>query len=307
MERFLTESQGDSYARAMALEAHVKFIIPICNQIGDQTNISLWAQCRATDPAAIPIKDRTMQTQSSHAHRHVLRTASTALRLFLTVLGIAVFFRPASPAAGEFARPIDPPLADLPNSTPSGTGRAVFAGGCFWGVQAVFQHTKGVTSAVSGYAGGTPAAPSYEQVSSGATGHAETVEITFDPKQISYGHLLQIYFSVAHDPTQLNRQDPDEGTQYRSEIFATSDAQQRAAEAYIAELDKAHAFAGRIVTKVERLKAFYPAEPYHQDYAALHPGSLYIAAYDLPKIANLKKLYPEFYREQAVLVGGDQQ
>ena len=248
-----------------------------------------------------------MQTQSSHARRHVLRAASTALGLFLTVLGIAVFFRPASPAAVELARRINPPLADMPNSTPSGTGRAVFAGGCFWGVQAVFQHTKGVTSAVSGYAGGTPATPSYEQVSSGATGHAEFVEITFDPKQISYGRLLQIYFSVAHDPTQLNRQGPDGGTQYRSEIFATSDAQQRAAEAYIAELDKARAFPRDIVTQVERLRAFYPAEPYHQDYATLHPDSPYIAHYDLPKIANLKKLYPEFYSERAVLVGGNHQ
>jgi peptide-methionine (S)-S-oxide reductase len=248
---------------------------------------------------------KAMPTQSSHVHRHALRTASTAFGLFLTVLGIAIFFRLASPAAVELARPINPPLADLPNSTPSGTGTAVFAGGCFWGVQAVFQHTLGVTSAVSGYAGGTPAAPSYEQVSSGATGHAESVEITFDPKQISYGRLLQIYFSVAHDPTQLNRQGPDGGTQYRSEIFATSDTQQRAAEAYIAELDKAHAFPRRIVTQVERLTAFYPAEPYHQDYATLNPDSPYIAHYDLPKIANLKKLYPEFYREQAVLVGGD--
>jgi peptide-methionine (S)-S-oxide reductase len=207
----------------------------------------------------------------------------------------------------ETAAPINPPLTDMQNSSGSKTEKAVFAGGCFWGVQAVFQHTLGVTSAVSGYAGGTPAAPSYEQVSSGGTGHAESVEIIFDPKQISYGRLLQIYFSVAHDPTQLNRQDPDQGTQYRSEIFATSDAQQRAAEAYIAELDKAHAFPRRIVTKVERLRAFYPAESYHQDYATLHPDSLYIAVYDLPKIANLKKLYPEFYREQAVLVGGDQQ
>jgi peptide-methionine (S)-S-oxide reductase len=250
---------------------------------------------------------KAMQIQSPQVHRHALRTASIALGLFLTVLGTAVFFRLASPAAVELARPIDPPLADLPNSTGSGTGRAVFAGGCFWGVQAVFQHTLGVTSAVSGYAGGTPAAPSYEQVSSGRTGHAESVEITFDPKQISYGRLLQIYFSVAHDPTQLNRQDPDEGTQYRSEIFATSDAQQRNAEATIAELDKAHVFPHPIVTKVEPLKAFYPAESYHQNYATLHPDSLYIAAYDLPKIANLKKHYPEFYREQAVLVGANQQ
>jgi peptide-methionine (S)-S-oxide reductase len=245
-----------------------------------------------------------MQIQSSRVHRHALRTASTALGFFLIVVGIAVFFHLASPAAVELARPINPPTADLPNST-GGTERAVFAGGCFWGVQAVFQHTLGVTSAVSGYAGGTPAAPSYEQVSSGGTGHAESVEITFDPKQISYGRLLQIYFSVAHDPTQLNRQGPDGGTQYRSEIFATSDAQQRAAEAYIAELNKAGAFPRPIVTQVERLKAFYPAEPYHQDYATLHPDSPYIARYDLPKIADLKKLYPEFYREQAVLVGGN--
>ncbi len=248
-----------------------------------------------------------MQTQSPQVNRYALRTASIALGLFLTLLGIAVFGSLLNPAAPDPATPISPPRIDVPNASGSATERTVFAGGCFWGVQAVFQHTLGVTSAVSGYTGGTPAAPSYEQVSSGRTGHAESVEITFDPKQISFGRLLQIYFSVAHDPTQLNRQDPDEGTQYRSEIFATSDAQQRAAEAYIAELDKARAFPHPIVTKVEPLQAFYPAESYHQDYATLHPGSLYIAAYDLPKIANLKKLYPEFYREQAVLVGANHQ
>ncbi len=248
-----------------------------------------------------------MQTQSPHVHRHLLRAASASLGLFLTVLGIAVFFRLASPAAAESATPINPTLTDEQSSPGGKTERAVFAGGCFWGVQAVFQHTLGVTSAVSGYAGGTPASPSYEQVSSGRTGHAESVEITFDPKQISFRRLLQIYFSVAHDPTQLNRQDPDGGTQYRSEIFATNDAQQRVAEAYIAELDKARAFPRNIVTKVERLKEFYPAEPYHQDYATLHPDSTYIAVYDLPKIAKLKKLYPEVYREQAVLVGGNHQ
>ncbi|MGH6845520.1 MAG: peptide-methionine (S)-S-oxide reductase MsrA [Methylocella sp.] len=248
-----------------------------------------------------------MQIRSSDVHRHALPAAIVAFGLFLTVLGIAVFFRLASPAAVELARPINPPLADLPNSAPGGTGRAVLAGGCFWGVQAVFQHTLGVTSAVSGYAGGTPASPSYEQVSSGRTGHAESVEITFDPKQISFGRLLQIYFSVAHDPTQLNRQGPDGGTQYRSEIFATGSAQQTAAKAYIAELDKAHVFPRPIVTRVEPLQAFYPAESYHQDYATLHPDSPYIAVFDLPKIANLKKLYPELYRDQAVLVGGGQQ
>ena len=205
----------------------------------------------------------------------------------------------------ETATSINPPLADVRDSS-GGTQRAVFAGGCFWGVQAVFQHTKGVTNAVSGYAGGTLPGPSYEQVSSGRTGHAEAVEITFDPQQISYGRLLQIYFMVAHDPTQLNRQGPDEGTQYRSEIFATSGAQQHAAEATIAELGKAHAFAGKIVTKVEALQTFYRAEPYHQNYATLHPSSPYVAVYDLPKIANLKKLYPENYREQAVLAGDNQ-
>jgi peptide-methionine (S)-S-oxide reductase len=167
----------------------------------------------------------------------------------------------------------------------------------------VFQHTKGVTSAVSGYSGGTLPNPSYRQVSSERTGHAESVEVTFDPKQISFGRLLQIYFSVAHDPTQLNRQGPDEGTQYRSEIFATSNAQQNVVEAYIAELDKAHAFLSPIVTKVESLQAFYPAEPYHQDYATLNPSSTYIVVNDLPKIENLQKLYPELYRERPVLVG----
>ncbi|HEY8033402.1 MAG TPA: peptide-methionine (S)-S-oxide reductase MsrA [Methylocella sp.] len=246
-----------------------------------------------------------MQTKPPKVLCHDFSTVSTALRLFQTLLGIAILFHLASPAAAEPAVSVNPPSADVADTSSSEIGRAVFAGGCFWGVQAVFQHTLGVTNAVSGYAGGTLADPSYEQVSSGSTGHAESVEITYDPKQISFGSLLQIYFSVAHDPTQLNRQDPDEGTQYRSEIFATSDAQQRAAEAYIAELDKSHLFAGRIVTKVERLKTFYPAESYHQDYATLHPGSLYIAAYDLPKIANLKKLYPDFYREQAVLAGSN--
>src|ERR1700736_4336062 len=199
-----------------------------------------------------------MQIQSSDVHRHALRSASTTLGLFLTVLGIAIFFRLASPAAVELARPINPPLADLPNSTSGGTGRAVFAGGCFWGVQAVFQHTLGVTSAVSGYAGGTPAAPSYEQVSSGATGHAESVEITFDPQQVSYGHLLQIYFSVAHDPTQLNRQYPDSGTQYRSAVFYKDATQKQIAERYIAQLDAPRLFPSKIVTQLGPINAFYP-------------------------------------------------
>jgi len=244
-----------------------------------------------------------MQTNSTASQHCPLRVVRAGPRLLLTTLGIIAICRLASPVAADPVTPIDPPLTDVPNSSGSITEKAVFAGGCFWGVQAVFQHTKGVTSAVSGYAGGTLPGPSYEEVSSGRTGHAESVEITYDPKQISFGRLLQIYFSVAHDPTQLNRQGPDEGTQYRSEIFATSDAQQLAAKTYIAEFDKAHAHAGWIVTKVESLQAFYRAEPYHHDYATLHPSSTYIAVYDLPKIANLKKLYPELFREQAVLVG----
>ncbi|MGQ0444504.1 MAG: peptide-methionine (S)-S-oxide reductase MsrA [Beijerinckiaceae bacterium] len=248
-----------------------------------------------------------MQSLSPDAACHALRAASSALARFLGLLGIAVFFGLANVAAAEPATPYSPALGTIPQPAGNGGERAVFAGGCFWGVQAVFQHTLGVTRAVSGYAGGTKVSPSYEQVSSGRTGHAESVEITFDPNQISFRRLLQIYFSVAHDPTQLNRQDPDEGTQYRSEIFATSDAQQREAEALIGELDRAHVFPRPIVTKVEPLRAFYPAEPYHQDYATLHPDSLYIAVYDLPKIAKLKKLYPESYRAKALLVDAGKQ
>jgi peptide-methionine (S)-S-oxide reductase len=220
------------------------------------------------------------------------------LGLWLTILASL-----ARPVAAESQTRIDPPLTDVTQPAEGGTEKAVFAGGCFWGVQAVFQHTKGVTGAVSGYAGGTLANPSYTQVTSERTGHAASVEVTFDPKQISFGRLLQIYFSVAHDPTQLNRQGPDEGSQYRSEIFTTSIGQQNVAEAYIAELDKAHAFPGPIMTKVEPLRAFYPAEPYHQDYATLHPASTYTIVNDLPKIENLQKLYPELYRERPVLVG----
>jgi len=227
----------------------------------------------------------------------------TGRKTILAGLCLALFNGFASPAMAESATPISPPLTDVPLSAESGTERAVFAGGCFWGVQAVFQHTKGVKNAVSGYAGGTVPNPSYRQVSTGSTGHAEAVEVTFDPKEISFGRLMQVYFSVAHDPTQLNRQEPDEGDQYRSAIFATSPAQQSVAESYIADLGKAHAFSSPIVTQVEPLEVFYPAETYHQNYATLHPSSTYIAVYDRPKIANLKKLYPELYREHPVLVG----
>ena len=180
--------------------------------------------------------------------------------------------------------------------------KLVLAGGCFWGVQGVFQHVKGVTNAVSGYAGGKQETAHYEQVGSGATGHAESVEITFDPSIVSYGELLQIYFSVAHDPTQINRQGPDSGTQYRSEIFTLNDAQRRTAANYIAQLDKAKVFGRPIATRVEPLEGFYAAEGYHQNYATLHPDAGYIAHNDLPKIENLKKMFPGLYQAQAKLV-----
>lgn len=224
-------------------------------------------------------------------------------RGYVLVLMLTAVLALTGVALAAEARPVAPPSTDVADATDGKPARVVFAGGCFWGVQAVFQHTKGVISAISGYAGGTLPNPSYAQVSSGRTGHAESVEVTYDPKEISFGRLLQIFFSVAHEPTQVNRQDPDEGTQYRSQIFTTGDSQQRAAEAYIAELEKAQAFRDPIVTKVEPLQAFYRAEPYHQDYATLHPDSLYIMIYDRPKIANLKKLYPDLYRDLPVLVG----
>jgi len=186
--------------------------------------------------------------------------------------------------------------------------KVVLAGGCFWGVQAVFQHVKGVTEAVSGYAGGDRETASYEQVSAGRTGHAESVEVTFDPHVVSYGTILQIYFSVAHNPTELNRQGPDSGSQYRSEIFAESDEQKRVAEAYIAQLDAAKAFRASIVTRVEALSGFYPAEAHHQNYATLNPDSPYIVYNDAPKVENLWQLFPAAFRQKPKLVavaGGD--
>jgi peptide-methionine (S)-S-oxide reductase len=177
------------------------------------------------------------------------------------------------------------------------TETAVFAGGCFWGIQAVFQHTKGVTSAVSGYSGGWTDRPSYDLVGTGTTGHAESVQVTFDPARISYATLLKIFFSVAHDPTQLNRQGPDVGTQYRSSLFYMSDEQKKTAEAYIDQLNKGHAFGKPIVTEVVKYKAFFPAEAYHQDYAETHPDEPYILINDAPKVVNLRKQFPELYKD----------
>ncbi|RYY89287.1 MAG: peptide-methionine (S)-S-oxide reductase, partial [Comamonadaceae bacterium] len=179
---------------------------------------------------------------------------------------------------------------------------AVFAGGCFWGVQAVFQHTKGVLNAVSGYAGGSRETANYQAVTRGTTGHAESVQVTYDPRQVSYGKLLQIYFSVAHDPTQLDRQGPDSGPQYRSAIFYATAGEQQVAGKYIAQLEAARVFPEKIVTRLAPLTAFHPAEDYHQDYAVRNPHSPYIVAFDQPKIANLARVMPQVYREQPVLV-----
>lgn len=194
------------------------------------------------------------------------------------------------------------PTVDEPKAAPGATETAVLAGGCFWGVQGVFQHVKGVTMAESGYAGGQQATADYETVSTGTTGHAESVRITYDPAQVSFGKLLQIYFSVVQDPTQLDRQGPDEGTQYRSAIFAQDATQQRVADAYVAQLSAAKVFPAPIVTTVEPNTGFFPAEQYHQDYLNSHPTSSYIAANDMPKVAALEKLFGGDYRAQPVLV-----
>jgi len=214
-------------------------------------------------------------------------------------LAIAAFAAAPSLAA-EDAVIIPAPAADA--QAADGIQTAVIAGGCFWGVQGVFQHTAGVVNAVSGYAGGTKATADYNTVSSGSTGHAESVEIKFDPKKISYGKILQIFFSVAHDPTQLNRQGPDSGTQYRSAIFTTSDEQRKVADAYIAQLNAAKVYRKPIVTKVGPLEGFFPAEAYHQDYLTLHPTQPYIAYNDIPKVQNLKKLFADDYLEKPTLV-----
>jgi peptide-methionine (S)-S-oxide reductase len=208
----------------------------------------------------------------------------------------------ATRSTAEEARVAPPPALD--EQTNGKTSEvAVIAGGCFWGVQGVFQHVAGVTNAVSGYAGGDQATAHYDMTSSGTTGHAESVQITYDPRKITYGRILQVYFSVAHDPTQLNRQGPDEGTQYRSTIFPVNDEQARVAKAYIAQLDSAHVFQAPIVTTIEPGKSFYRAEDYHQDFLAKNPGYPYIVFNDLPKIANLKRLFPALYRPDPVLVG----
>lgn len=243
---------------------------------------------------------KPLVTPSSPLHRSgkwpTLGVAAIAL-LAMLYLGPA--------ATAEKARSIPAPgpeilALDSGNAVASDT--IVFAGGCFWGIQAVFQHTQGVLNAVSGYAGGKSSTADYETVSSGSSGHAEAVQVRFDPKQVSHAQLLQIYFSVAHDPTQVNRQYPDVGTQYRSAIFYQGEGQKLLAQRYIAQLDSAKAFDQKIATTVDALEQFYPAERYHQNYATLHPDSSYIARFDLPKIGHLKAMFPALYREEPLLV-----
>src|SRR5277367_2898735 len=218
----------------------------------------------------------------------------TSVRMSLILLGsllasVACTARAAAPA------PVPAPLVDATRATAPGKETTVVSGGCFWGVQAVFQHVKGVISATSGYSGGSARTAEYEIVSTGETGHAESVQIVYDPSQITYGELLHVFFSVAHDPTQLNRQGPDTGTQYRSSIFYGNDEQKRIAEAYIAQLDQAKIFPRRIVTQVVPLKVFYQAEAYHQNYAALHPNQPYIVYNDAPKVEHLREQFPDLY------------
>jgi peptide-methionine (S)-S-oxide reductase len=230
------------------------------------------------------------------------RSQLSRLSLYAAAIGALAIaaFAVAPSRAAEDAVVIPPPTADVPPS--DGLQTAVLSGGCFWGVQGVFQHTAGIASAVSGYAGGNKATATYEQVSTGTTGHAESVQIKYDPKKISYGKILQIFFSVVHDPTQLNRQGPDSGTQYRSAIFTTSDEQKKVADAYIAQLNAAKVYPKAIVTKVGPLQGFFPAEDYHQDYLTLHPNQPYIAYNDLPKVENLKKMFAANYIEKPTLV-----
>ena len=221
----------------------------------------------------------------------------TSFGLLLVAGVVLVLGNRATAANTERPGALPSPVVDEPLAATKGEQTAVFAGGCFWGVEAVFRHVRGVKSAVSGYAGGKVVSPSYEQVSSGSTGHAESVRVVYDPSQITYGQLLRVFFSVAHDPTQLNRQGPDVGTQYRSAIFFSTPLQKRIATAYVDQLTKAKAFGRPIVTEVSALDRFNVAEDYHQDYAALHPYQPYIMIHDAPKVANLKREFAALYVE----------
>lgn len=223
----------------------------------------------------------------------MLKSLGNRLAAALSVVALGAVQACGAASGGT---PLPAPASDIPASSAAALQTAVFAGGCFWGVEAVFRHVKGVSSAVSGYAGGTAKTADYETVSTGMTGHAESVQVTYDPTQVSYGELLRVFFSVALDPTQLNRQGPDVGKQYRSVIFTTTDEQRRVAKAYIDQLDQAKVFGSPIVTEVVALPAFYPAESYHQNYLALHRNQPYIVYHDLPKLAALKQQFPDRYK-----------
>jgi peptide-methionine (S)-S-oxide reductase len=225
-----------------------------------------------------------------------LSSGFARVAMTLIVLGVT-----GCAQATEEAVVIPPPLVDE-RSSDAATAVAVFAAGCFWGVQAVYQHVDGVLKAVSGYAGGAKESATYEAVGRGDTGHAETVQITYDPSKISYGKLLQIYFSVAHDPTQLNRQGPDHGPQYRSTVFPTSAQQREIAEKYLAQLGRAKVYNSAIVTTLEDARVFYPAEPYHQDFLVRNPTHPYVVINDIPKVENLARIFPQLYRDKPVLV-----
>lgn len=238
-----------------------------------------------------------IKSRLSTVVRYAVSAAFAAM--VLAASGILVSRLPAQAAEQAFVIPA--PAVDQ-GTAKAGTETALFAGGCFWGVQGVFQHVKGVENAVSGYAGGTADTATYEAVSTGATDHAETVAVTYDPSVVTYGQLLQIYFSVAHDPTLLNRQGPDHGTQYRSAIFPTTPEQKTIADKYIAQLDKTGVYDGRIVTTTTPADKFYPAEAYHQDFMAKNPSYPYIVVNDQPKVDNLKKLFPTMFRDTPILV-----
>lgn len=229
----------------------------------------------------------------------VFRSSLSLVPVALLLAGAVLFLAPS--VLAEAPRMVPPPAIDEPAPAAAATETAVLAGGCFWGVQGVFQHVDGVTNAVSGYAGGDKSTAQYLSVETGETGHAEAVEITYDPRRISYGKLLQIFFSVAHDPTERDRQGPDSGPQYRSAIFARTPEQQRIATAYIAQLDQAHQFRQPIATRIEPDKSFFPAEAYHQDFLAQNPTYPYIAINDLPKVRALATLFPDRYRDKPVL------
>ncbi|AYG61655.1 peptide-methionine (S)-S-oxide reductase MsrA [Rhizobium jaguaris] len=242
----------------------------------------------------------------SRTHSRFITRFGT-LRPVLVAGGLLGFFGApllGNSSAAEEPRLVPPAIHDAANAT--GPQTAVFAGGCFWGMQGVFQHVEGVIAATSGYAGGSAETANYELTESGTTGHAEAIQIVFDPKTISYSKLLQIYFSVAHDPTQVNRQGPDSGTQYRSAIFPVDAEQQKVASDYIAQLETAHVFKAKIATTIEPGKPFYKAEAYHQDYMANNPSQLYIAINEQPKVDNLRKLFPQSFREKPVLISDQQ-